>query len=252
MREDELRRIAGKAKVPLGTVEKDYVITLILKEISELDYFKELVFKGGTCINKMYFADARFSIDLDFTCLKEVIDKLLIDLNKRLSGKEIGNISFVDVRKEEGRQDGVRLSVGHQDMRGHKTSVKLDLSLRADIVRKPHPKGVLNIYDLPPFKLQAMVIEEMLAEKLRATITRGAPRDIYDTWFLLKKGVNFNLKLINRKLELLKRDRIFNRSLFIKSLEEKKEGWRRDLVILLPEVPPFDQVKAEILDSLRQ
>ena len=55
MREDELRRIAGKAKVPLGTVEKDYVITLILKEISELDYFKELVFKGGTCINKMYF-----------------------------------------------------------------------------------------------------------------------------------------------------------------------------------------------------
>ena len=252
MREDELRRIAGKAKVPLGTVEKDYVITLILKEISELDYFKELVFKGGTCINKMYFPDARFSIDLDFTCLKDVIDKLLIDLNKRLSGKEIGNISFVDVRKEEERQDGVRLSVGHQDMRGHKTSVKLDLSLRADIVRKPQPKGVLNTYDLPPFKLQAMVIEEMLAEKLRATIARGAPRDIYDTWFLLKKGVNFNLELINRKLELLKRDRIFNRNLFIKSLEEKKEGWRRDLVILLPEVPPFDQVKAEILDSLRQ
>ena len=252
MREDELRRIAGKAKVPLGTVEKDYVITLILKEISELDYFKELVFKGGTCIHKMYFPDARFSIDLDFTCLKDVIDKLLIDLNKRLSGKEIGNISFVDVRKEEERQDGVRLSVGHQDMRGHKTSVKLDLSLRADIVRKPHPKGVLNIYDLPPFKLQAMVIEEMLAEKLRATIARGAPRDIYDTWFLLKKGVNFNLELINRKLKLLKRDRIFNRNLFIKNLEEKKEGWRRDLVILLPEVPPFAQVKAEILDSLRQ
>lgn len=37
MREDELRRIAGKAKVPLGTVEKDYVITLILKEISSDD-----------------------------------------------------------------------------------------------------------------------------------------------------------------------------------------------------------------------
>lgn len=89
MREDELKRIAGKAKVPLGTVEKDYVITLILNEISELDYFKELAF-------------------------------------------------------------------------------------------------------------------------------------------------------------------IFNRNLFIKSLEEKKEGWKRDLVIFIPEVPPFDQVKAEILDSLRQ
>jgi predicted nucleotidyltransferase component of viral defense system len=65
MREDELKRIAGKAKVPLGTVEKDYVITLILNEISGLDYFKELAFKGGTCIKKMYFPDARFSLDLD-------------------------------------------------------------------------------------------------------------------------------------------------------------------------------------------
>jgi predicted nucleotidyltransferase component of viral defense system len=104
----------------------------------------------------------------------------------------------------------------------------------------------------PPFKLQAMVIEEVLTEKLRAIIARGEPRDIYDTCFLLKKGVNFNLELLNKKLELLKRDRIFDRSLFIKSLEEKKEGWKRDLVIFIPEVPPFDQVKVEIQDFLRQ
>lgn len=251
MREDEIRRIAGRKKVPLATVEKDYVITLVLNEISKLEYFKEMIFKGGTCIKKIYFPDARFSIDLDFTCLIDVTDKLLRDLNRRLRGKEIRNISFIDVIKEEESKQGIRLSARHQDMRRHKTSIKLDLSLRVDIVKRPLHKEILNTYDVHPFKLQVMALKELLAEKIRAVIARGAPRDIYDIWFLLKKGINFNLELVNEKLKFLKRDRIFSIDLFLKSLEEKKEGWTRDLSIFLSEVPSFNQVKSEIMEYVR-
>ena len=96
MKEDELRRIAGRNKIPLGIVEKDYVITLVLSEISRLEYIQKMIFKGGTCIKKIYFPDARFSVDVDFTCLGGMPERLLGDLNKKLRGNKIENISFIE------------------------------------------------------------------------------------------------------------------------------------------------------------
>jgi predicted nucleotidyltransferase component of viral defense system len=251
MKEDELRRIAGRKKIPLGIVEKDYIITLVLSEISKLECIQKMIFKGGTCIKKIYFPDARFSVDVDFTCLGNVTEGLLGDLNKRLRGNEIENISFIDVIKEE-KREGIRLSVRHQDMRGHRTSMKIDLSLRDDTVNIPQSKEILDTYGLIPFKLGAMVLEELLAEKVRAVIARSAPRDIYDIWFLHKKGVNFHLDLVNEKLKLLKKDRPFNQDLFLQRLDEREKGWERDLGILLPEAPPYDQVKADIMEFISQ
>lgn len=48
MTKDELKRITGKEKIPLGTVEKDYVISILLEVISKLPYSDGLIFKGGT------------------------------------------------------------------------------------------------------------------------------------------------------------------------------------------------------------
>jgi predicted nucleotidyltransferase component of viral defense system len=247
MKEDELRRIAGRSKIPLGIVEKDYVITLVLSEISRLEYIQKMIFRGGTCIKKIYFPNARFSIDVDFTCLGDVPERLMGDLNKKLRGNEIGNISFIDVIKEEEKKEGIRLSVRHHDMRGHRTSMKIDLSLRDDTINIPQSKEILNTYGLIPFKLGAMVVEELLAEKVRAVIARSVSRDLYDIWFLHKKGVPFHLDLVNEKLKLLKKDKPFNQNLFLQRLDEREESWERDLSMLLPEVPPYDQVKADIV-----
>ena len=68
MNADSLKKIAAKQKIPFGTVEKDYVITIILALISEMQASNLMAFKGGTAIKKIYFPDARFSEDLDFTC----------------------------------------------------------------------------------------------------------------------------------------------------------------------------------------
>lgn len=247
MKEDELRRIAGRNKIPLEIVEKDYVITLVLNEISKLEYIQKMIFKGGTCIKKIYFPDARFSVDVDFTCLENVTERLLGNLNKKLRGNEIENISFIDVIKEEEKKEGIRLSVRHHDIRGHKTSIKIDLSLRDDTVNIPQSKEILNTYGLIPFKLGAMVVEELLAEKVRAVIARSASRDIYDIWFLHKKGVHFHLDLVNEKLKLLKKDKPFNQDLFLQRLDEREKGWERDLGLLLSEVPPYDHVRADIM-----
>jgi predicted nucleotidyltransferase component of viral defense system len=48
MQEAALKRLAGKCKVPVGTVEKDYILSLMLVILSNSDLASTIVFKGGT------------------------------------------------------------------------------------------------------------------------------------------------------------------------------------------------------------
>ncbi|MBL7160101.1 MAG: hypothetical protein ISS95_00900, partial [Candidatus Aenigmarchaeota archaeon] len=55
MDKDGLKRLAAKEKVPLGMIEKDYVLSSVLFVISQLPISKQIVFKGGTAIKKIYY-----------------------------------------------------------------------------------------------------------------------------------------------------------------------------------------------------
>lgn len=64
----ELQRLANREKVALGILEKDYVLTEVLKALSQVSRLNEvLIFKGGTALRKVYFPHWRYSEDLDFT-----------------------------------------------------------------------------------------------------------------------------------------------------------------------------------------
>jgi len=67
----ELVSIARKQKLPLGMIEKDFVLTLVLREIYNSRFKNTLVFKGGTALHKLYL-HKRLSVDLDFTALGEL------------------------------------------------------------------------------------------------------------------------------------------------------------------------------------
>lgn len=60
-----LNQVAMQTGFLLTLVEKDYYLTLVLSRLNELS--PDLVFKGGTCLNKIYFSYYRLSEDLDFT-----------------------------------------------------------------------------------------------------------------------------------------------------------------------------------------
>lgn len=46
-------------------IEKDYHVSLFLKELAKLDNNVEIVFKGETSLSKCYDVIARFSEDID-------------------------------------------------------------------------------------------------------------------------------------------------------------------------------------------
>ncbi len=62
-----LERTSAQTSFPLGLMEKDYYITLLLSEINSLS--ENLIFKGGTCLNKIYYSYYRLSEDLDFSMI---------------------------------------------------------------------------------------------------------------------------------------------------------------------------------------
>ena len=64
----ELLKKQRSTNLPLSTIEKDYMLGLMLSVLYRHPKLREQwVFKGGTCLNKIYIKDYRFSEDLDFT-----------------------------------------------------------------------------------------------------------------------------------------------------------------------------------------
>ena len=60
-----LESTSAQTGFPLLLLEKDYYLTMMLSRINTLE--ENLVFKGGTCLNKVYYSYYRLSEDLDFT-----------------------------------------------------------------------------------------------------------------------------------------------------------------------------------------
>ena len=63
---DRLRKAAQALGVPIDVVEFDYGLSYVLAAMYARDDLREsFVFKGGTALEKVYFAGYRFSRDLD-------------------------------------------------------------------------------------------------------------------------------------------------------------------------------------------
>ncbi len=81
--EAELRRWAGRWSMDPMIVDLDYVLGCFLSQWYQDQEAVKLRFKGGTCLRKCYFADYRFSEDLDFTAETRFTQKGLQSLLER-------------------------------------------------------------------------------------------------------------------------------------------------------------------------
>lgn len=52
------------------------------------------------------------------------------------------------------------------------------------------------------FAVTALALNHLLAEKVRALLVRGKPRDLLGVWLLLRQGVEPDLALVEQKLAL--------------------------------------------------
>jgi len=219
-----LERTSGQTGFPLRMLEKDYFLTIILSRINK-DLSNDLILKGGTCLNKIYFSYYRLSEDLDFS--------LLLPQNNSTRAMRRGAINPIkeSIRtfvKSFGMNLENEEGAGHKEssqyiyylnydsvVLNNKDSIKLEIGLRSNPIlpiegheikhRFLHPFTGKPLFD--PGRINCLSIKELAAEKMRAAATRLdiAPRDFFDLGYLLKKGFDFRNKkflgLFKKKLE---------------------------------------------------
>ena len=247
---NELENIARLKRMSLINAEKDYLQNLILFSIYS-NIGNELVFKGGTCLYKIYKLD-RFSEDLDFTLsgrldAKKIAEKIIADLsllNIKAKLKEI---------KEYSNEINIRFLFSGPLYKGNKESqcfIPLNISKREAVLLNPNKESIIPLYkEIPTFEVFAMQEKEIVAEKVRAIFTRTKPRDIYDLCFLLNKNTEFDMGLINKKLSLCNKK--FDKTEFINQIEKMKNLFNIDLKNLIIKDIDFDKIKNEIIAKIR-
>jgi len=228
--------------------EKHYLQTATLAGIFT-EVTDELVFKGDTALFFFYGLD-RFSEDLDFTKIKKLnIEKLKKKLSDFLN---IVNIAHELKTKKSIAGKTFKLKAQGPLYRGSPSEsfISIEISERNDVILPPDIKDIIPVYnDLRPFTALVMKKEEILAEKVRALMIRGRARDLYDISFLLKKGISFEYKLINKKLTYYNKK--FDKEEFIIHAKEIKNIWQSELHGLVPKIPAYDEILQFILDNLR-
>lgn len=247
MDEKTLRRLAGKQQIPLGTLEKDYALTNLLSVISAFPKLNSLIFKGGTAIKKIHFDEFRFSEDLDFTCLNDVSDEFMNFIAKEMKNLDVQFTEITDIEKTE---KSFKFKAKYLQLNSVPASIRLDLSLRSDVLMAPITKPILHFYDYftNKFEVPVMPLEEIMAEKIRGIVYTKHPRHLHDVWYLSRKGVRLNPDMVRVKMKSAY-NADFELTMFLDRVAEKEKDWKTDLQPLLPDdPPPFSIVSKEVMD----
>lgn len=247
----ELAVVADFKRLSLKNAERDYLLELVL--YSTVDFARWMVFKGGTALYKFYNIN-RFSEDLDFDLIGRRFNPELL-LKRVIRNFERVDISRTTWEKEEHRNEiNIRLGIKGPLYDGSKASISrvtLNLSKRE---RPIHVRNMLltaSYPEIPSFELSVLGDDEIAAEKVRGIMTREVPRDVYDLWFLIRRGTRIDISLVNKKLKLygLK----FDLKTFNEKLYQKREMWYRDLKdLVIGNLPKFDDVVADLKSSCRE
>lgn len=256
----------GKTRrIPNSVLERDYCLAWFLSALAESNFRTMLAFKGGTALKRCYFADYRFSEDLDFTLIEPIS---FAEVLQRLE------TIYATVKKES----GITFAFDREDRDSHVNShtfylkyagplptendVKVDITIREHLVfplkDRPILRGYDEFTDVPEGRLVlAYSLQEIATEKVIALAdrARSEPRDLYDLWFLITHaGIQVaDLEhAIREKLAFREKPHEGLQESILKKEARLKVLWSRRLAYQMIELPEFDEIFRAVRRELRQ
>jgi predicted nucleotidyltransferase component of viral defense system len=215
IKKEELIKLQKGTGLLLSTIEKDYVLGLLIWSFTQnRNLNTQWIFKGGTCLKKCYFKDYRFSEDLDYTVVPEapidpayihkelsVCSELLLDhFGLRI---DVDNIEISPFPDKFDRFIQIKVPYrGPLMQSGSWPRIKLDITQEEIIVDEPISLPLIHHYsdiDLCSVQVKCYSLYEIFSEKLRALVERTRPRDLYDVIHLaeLFKTQELNISLFH-------------------------------------------------------
>jgi len=241
-----------------SVIEKDFHLTRILNRINEY-LSTDIVFKGGTLLNKVYLNYHRLSEDLDFAYRGDTDLSTRVKRSKVITPIREKIPEFLDMLgltsdNPEGKgfnnSTQYLFNIQFQSvLSDKKENIKLEISLRQPPFLEPERVTIKHFFQ-DPFtgedlieqgKVLALSLEESVAEKLKAAISRISPaiRDYYDLGHFIRNGFDFNrsdfLKMVDEKLRLdgYERDYSHNLGLLEQAIKELKRSINVNLVLMI-------------------
>lgn len=199
--------------------EKDFYLTLLLHRISK--EIPEINFKWWTCLNKIYFPYFRLSEDLDFSIsienelvnthwkrekfaqyFREKIKKLVNTMDRSLNDDQFHH------KKAQWNQElnkkpytYLKYIITYPSIYNQETeTIKIELTYTNKQYSPSIHKNIQSLFVDPIMEtdifkdqtISCLAIEEMIAEKCRACLTRRKPaiRDFFDLRYIQSQGID--------------------------------------------------------------
>ena len=215
-------------------ITKDYYVTLILYLLKDVE---GIYFKGGTALHKIFLDYARLSEDADYTLTRDVED-----VKKDIETILLKSGYFQNVTKDKDVDLFVRLLAHYKTFDGKDEVVFIDLNKRAKLLQKPEVYKINHFYNgfIPEFDVKTLAKDEMIAEKMAATIGRNKPRDHFDIYKIIQKGMNINLEMVKEKCK--KSGVEFDIIKMFDKAKKLNRRWDEDMTALLKDEITFEEV----------
>jgi predicted nucleotidyltransferase component of viral defense system len=245
-----LQEMAQDLGVDPLALERDWVLTEIIYHLAQQPLGQELVLKGGQALRHVYGSD-RFSKDVDYVAHRRVD---FADLRDLLS------IRYPRLRPPAEPPESTRFGLkidpitytGPLRIPG---TVEVEVSFREKIQRTAHSMAFISPFR-EPFPVAVMDLHEMIAEKVRAMVQRGNPRDLYELWFIFSRvdtaiSADVVAELIPRKFPPSLVSKGWRPQDLYTKIRRTEPEWTSALAVLIAEPPTFDDALAVVEKSLR-
>lgn len=167
-------------------VEQDLLLARLIVEIARDPYLgDELVFRGGTCLHKLYADRAyRYSEDLDYV---RRTSGGIAELTRAVGA--IGTRLGMEVRTQIGRHPKIYLRAPYESGSGQ-MRIKIEVntferSPARDVVRLPF--SVESAWFTGDAGVLTFDLAELVSTKLRALFQRSKGRDLFDLWLAIEQ-----------------------------------------------------------------
>lgn len=207
-----IRLVSDYYRIDPALVEKDYFVTLFLKELTAR--VPSLLFKGGTSLSKCYKIIDRFSEDIDLTLdenhqtqgQKKQMKTELVETCEVL-GLQLTNIDEIGSRRDYNCYK-IEYPIQHPSIsvkplllvettyitKAYPSELRFVTSIIYDYLQETNNETVIEKYELQPFKIRAQTLDRTLVDKVFAVcdyvvgdrIVRNS-RHIYDLSRLLTR-----------------------------------------------------------------
>lgn len=218
-------------------VEQDLILSRIIVEIFSDPFLnKELAFRGGTALHKLFFSPAsRYSEDIDLVrTSKGPISQIADALRNRLE-PWLGKAKT----KPTARSFKMNYYFNPENSSTTKFRIKIEINVEENFSILDRSLKEFSV-DSDWFSGSAQVntfhFNELIATKLRALYQRSKGRDVFDLWLAIKHG-DFNAaEAIRIFLEYMKKSgKVITKDMFEKNiaLKLKEHSFMDDIGSLL-------------------